>query len=100
MLCIVPLSWLHVTAGVPPWGGALRLMRPVVASGAAGAGADVGADANGNVGVGASDDDGESYGTGSSGVAPPEGEAPLRGNLLCRSQRSAGMLMLKSKAAV
>ena len=76
------------------------LVRPVDAFSSAGAGAAVGVDTNANVGVGNSDDDGENDGTGSLGVARPEGETSLRSNLLCRSPRSASMSMLKSRAAV
>ena len=53
-------------------------MRPAVAFGAAGAGAYIGVD----VDVGASYDGGENDRTGSSGVAPPEGETLPRGDLL------------------
>ena len=71
-------------------------MRLVVAFVALGAGADIGTDADMGVGVGASDD-GENDVTSSSGVAPPEGKTPPRSNSLCRSPRSAGMSMLKSR---
>ena len=75
-------------------------MGPVVASGAAGAGEDIGADTDADVGVGTSEDYGENDGTGSSGVALPEDETPPRGDSLCRSPRSTGMSMLKSRAAM
>ena len=75
-------------------------MRPVDAFVVAGAGADVGVYTNANFGVGVSDDDGENDGTGSSGVACPEGETPPRGDLLCRSPRSASFSMLKPRTAV
>ena len=74
-------------------------MRPVISFGAAGAGALVGADADTDVEVGVSND-GEDDDTGSLGVASPEGEAPPRGDSLCRSPRSASISMLKSRAAV
>ena len=73
-------------------------MLPVVAFGAAGAGADVGVVADTEFDVGASNgEDGE---TGCSGVATPEGEAPLCGGSLCRSLRFAGIPTFKSRAAV
>ena len=75
-------------------------MRPVVAFGAAGAGADVGADADADDRMSASDDDGENNGADSLGVAPPEGETPPRGDLLCRLPRSAGTSQSESRAAV
>ena len=71
-------------------------MCPVVGFGAAGAEEGAGMDADADVDVGVSDGDGEDNGTGSSGVAPPDGETSPRGDLLCRSPRSVGMSMLKS----
>ena len=73
-------------------------MRPVVTFGAAGAGEDIGMDADTDVEV-VANDDGEDDVTGSSDTAPREGEAPPRGDPLCRSPRSAVISVLKSRAA-
>ena len=53
---------------------------PIVALGATGAGTDLGAETDADIGLGASDDNGEGDGTGSSRIAPPEGETPSRGD--------------------
>ena len=65
-------------------------MRPAVAFGAADAGADVDTDADADFSVGANHDDGENDGTGSSGVALPEGETPPRGDSLYRFTTARG----------
>ena len=47
------------------------------------------------------DDDGENNENGSSGIAPPEGKTPSRGDSLRRLPRSAGgVSILKSRAVV
>ena len=83
--CLFMLAWLRVTAGVTPPGGTRRLVRPVGASGIAGAGADVGADAYyADVDVGTSDEDDENDEKCSSGLFALMGETLPHGNLLCR----------------
>ena len=49
-------------------------MRPAVAFGTTSAAANSGVDADADVDMGASDENGENDGTGSSGIAHPEGE--------------------------
>ena len=75
-------------------------MSTVVVFGAAGGGAGVVADIDADVDIGASADDGENDRSGSLSVAPAEGWSPTHGNSLCRSSRSTGMSMYKSREAV
>ena len=94
------LDMCNGTCNTMWWDIVTVIVRPVVAFGADDTREDGIADADADVGVDVSFDDGESNVAGSSGVAPPESEISPCSDSLCRSPRSAGMPMLKSRAAV